>query len=101
MKKFVYTLLALTIGFTSCSKWTETESKAEEFENAALKDLREKRDNAKWLAEAERTVENKRALEAIGLNLLNINKKLGLIPELLEVKCLWCISGMTDLLGNL
>ena len=32
MKKFVYTLLALTIGFTSCSKWTETESKAEDFE---------------------------------------------------------------------
>ena len=31
MKKFVYTLLALTIVFTSSSKWTETESNAEEF----------------------------------------------------------------------
>ncbi|WP_297887900.1 hypothetical protein [uncultured Capnocytophaga sp.] len=75
MKKFVYTLLALTIGFTSCSKWTETESKAEEFENAALKDLREKRDNAKWLAEAERTVENKRALEAYWAQLTEYKQK--------------------------
>ena len=43
MKKFVYTLLALTIGFTSCSKWTETESKAEDFEKAALEDLKEQK----------------------------------------------------------
>ena len=64
MKKFVYTLLALTIGFTSCSKWTETVSKAEDFEKAALEDLKNKRDAAKWLAEAERTQENKKALEA-------------------------------------
>lgn len=64
MKKFVYTLLALTIGFTSCSKWTETESNAEDFEKAALEDLKNKRDGAKWLAEAERTQENKKALEA-------------------------------------
>ena len=64
MKKFVYTLLALTIGFTSCSKWTETVSKAEDFEKAALEDLKNKRDAAKWLAEAERTEENKKALEA-------------------------------------
>ena len=55
MKKFVYTLLALTIGLTSCSKWTETESNAEDFERAALEDLKNKRDAAKWLAEAERT----------------------------------------------
>ena len=88
MKKFVYTLLALTIGFTSCSKWTETESNAEEFEKAALEDLKNKRDGAKWLAEAERTQENKKALEAYWAQLreykqkawLNIGEAGGQVP---------------------
>ena len=75
MKKFVYTLLALTIGFTSCSKWTETESKAEDFEKAALEDLKNKRDAAKWLAEAERTEENKKALEAYWAQLRDYKQK--------------------------
>ena len=75
MKKFVYTLLALTIGFTSCSKWTETESKAEDFEKAALEDLKNKRDAAKWLAEAERTEENKKALEAYWAQLREYKQK--------------------------
>lgn len=75
MKKFVYTLLALTIGFTSCSKWTETESKAEDFEKAALEDLKNKRDAAKWLAEAQRTEENKKALEAYWAQLREYKQK--------------------------
>ena len=75
MKKFVYTLLALTIGFTSCSKWTETESNAEDFEKAALEDLKNKRDGAKWLAEAERTQENKKALEAYWAQLRDYKQK--------------------------
>ena len=75
MKKFVYTLLALTIGFTSCSKWTETESNAEDFEKAALEDLKNKRDGAKWLAEAERTQENKKALEAYWAQLREYKQK--------------------------
>ena len=75
MKKFVYTLLALTIGLTSCSKWTETESNAEDFERAALEDLKNKRDAAKWLAEAERTEENKKALEAYWAQLREYKQK--------------------------
>ena len=75
MKKFVYTLLALTIGFTSCSKWTETESNAEDFEKAALEDLKNKRDGAKWLAEAESTQENKKALEAYWAQLRDYKQK--------------------------
>ena len=103
MKKFVYTLLALTIGFTSCSKWTETESKAEDFEKAALEDLKNKRDAAKWLAEAERTEENKKKLlKPVGAQLRELQtKKHGSIRGQLVVKYLWCISGLTDLLGNL
>ena len=75
MKKFVYTLLALTIGLTSCSKWTETESNAEDFERAALEDLKNKRDTAKWLAEAERTEENKKALETYWAQLREYKQK--------------------------
>ena len=55
MKKIVYTLLILTTVFTSCSKWTETEDNKDDFEKAALENLKEKRDAAKWIAEAERT----------------------------------------------
>ena len=36
----------------------------DDFEKAAIEDLINKRDAAKWVAEAERTVENKKALEA-------------------------------------
>lgn len=64
MKRYIYTFLVLTISFASCSKWTEPESNAEDFENATLPALKENRDNAKWIAEAQRTEENKRALEA-------------------------------------
>ena len=64
MKKIVYTLLILTTVFTSCSKWTETEDNKDDFEKAALENLKEKRDAAKWIAEAERTEENKKALDA-------------------------------------
>ena len=64
MKKIVYTLLILTTVFTSCSKWTETEDNKDDFEKAALENLKEKRDAAKWIAEAERTEENNKALDA-------------------------------------
>ena len=64
MKKFIYMSLLFAAVFTSCSKWTETENNTERFEKAALEDLKEKRDGAKWVAEAARTEENRRALEA-------------------------------------
>ncbi|MDO4880282.1 MAG: hypothetical protein Q3983_03300 [Capnocytophaga sp.] len=64
MKRITYTLLAFAITLGSCSKWTETENNADAFEKSALDELKEKRDNAKWVAEAERTEENKKALEA-------------------------------------
>lgn len=64
MKKFIYMSLLFAAVFTSCSKWTETENNTESFEKAALEDLKEKRDGAKWVAEAARTEENRRALEA-------------------------------------
>ena len=75
MKKIIYTLLALTVTLTACSKWTETESNAEDFERAALEDLKNKRDAAKWLAEAERTEENKKALEAYWAQLREYKQK--------------------------
>ena len=64
MKKYIYTIIAVSALVAACSKWTETESMADDFENAALKDLREKRDNAKFEAEAQRTEENRKALDA-------------------------------------
>ena len=64
MKKFIYMSLLFAAVFTSCSKWTEAENNTERFEKAALEDLKEKRDGAKWVAEAARTEENRRALEA-------------------------------------
>lgn len=64
MKKYLFTLTMASFTLFSCEKWTEMESKAEEFENVALNDLTEKRDKFKWIREAERTEENKQALEA-------------------------------------
>ena len=64
MKKIIYTLLVLSATLTSCSKWTETESKAEEFDNKAFEDLKQKGYANKWVSESERTEENKKALEA-------------------------------------
>lgn len=64
MKKYVIALATIPLMFASCEKWTETESKAEEFEKVALGNLKEVRDQYKWVAEAERSVENKEALEA-------------------------------------
>lgn len=64
MRKLAYSVLCLSL-LASCSKdWTTTESKREEFEKLALEDLKEKRDNFKWVAEAERVKENAEALEA-------------------------------------
>ena len=39
MKKIIYTLLALSVTLTSCSKWTETETMRDDFEKAAIEDL--------------------------------------------------------------
>ena len=75
MKKIIYTLLALSVTLTSCSKWTETETMRDDFEKAAIEDLINKRDAAKWVAEAERTVENKKALEAYWQQLREYKQK--------------------------
>ena len=60
----VFSFRAFTVALTSCSKWTETENNTESFEKSAVEDLKNKRDAAKWIAEAERTEENKKALDA-------------------------------------
>lgn len=75
MKKYIYTIIAVSALVAACSKWTETESMADDFENAALKDLREKRDNAKFEAEAQRTEENRKALDAYWAQLREYKKK--------------------------
>ena len=75
MKKYLFTLTIASFALLSCEKWTETESKAEEFENSSLNDLKEKRDSFKWIAEAERTEENKKALEAYWAQLREYKEK--------------------------
>lgn len=76
MKKYITILAVASIAFTSCNKeWTETESKASEFEEVALSDLKEKRDGFKWIAEAERTEENKKALEVYWAQLREYKEK--------------------------
>ena len=47
----------------------------DDFEKAAIEDLINKRDAAKWVAEAERTVENKKALEAYWQQLREYKQK--------------------------
>ncbi|AWL77487.1 glycoside hydrolase family 18 protein [Capnocytophaga canimorsus] len=62
MKKYILITITL-LSLMACSKWTETESNAEKFEEVALSNLREVRDNFKWQKEAEITNEAKLALE--------------------------------------
>lgn len=75
MKRIIYTLIGVSAILTSCQKWTETENMTEELEKIALEDLRNKRDNAKWEAEAQRTEENKKALEAYWATLREYKQK--------------------------
>lgn len=75
MKRIIYTLIGVSAILTSCQKWTETENMTEELEKIALEDLRNKRDGAKWEAEAQRTEENKKALEAYWAQLRDYKQK--------------------------
>ena len=63
MKRYILIAVASVLA-VSCSKWTETESNAEKFEDVALQNLREVRDNFKWEKEAEISSESQKALEA-------------------------------------
>lgn len=74
MKKVIYTLMFATV-LTGCSKWTEPETNTEEFEKAALKELKENRDSAKWVAEAERTAENIKAQDVYWAQLTEYKKR--------------------------
>ncbi|MDO5608168.1 MAG: hypothetical protein Q4G08_06915 [Capnocytophaga sp.] len=63
MKKYL-TLCVAAATLASCSKdWTEPDNqgRTETFENVALSDLKEKRDQFKWVAEAERIGESELA----------------------------------------
>lgn len=65
-----------SLAFTACSKdWTTPESKADEFEEVALNDLKEKRDNFKWIAEADRIKENEEARLAYFADLRDYKEK--------------------------
>lgn len=63
MKRYI-TIVAASLALVACEKWTEAESNADKFEEVALADLREKRDNAKWQKEAEISAESKEIMEA-------------------------------------
>ena len=101
MKKIIYTLLVISVSLASCSKWTETETMRDDLEKAAIEDLINKRDAAKWVAEDERTIENKKALEAYWAQLREYKQKAWLILVKQEGKYLWYTFGLMDLLGNL
>lgn len=76
MKKYVSLLMIASLAFTACSKdWTTPESKADEFEEVALNDLKEKRDNFKWIAEADRIKENEEARLAYFADLRDYKEK--------------------------
>lgn len=76
MKKNIFISALATLALTACNKeWTETESKAQEFDQLASQDLIEKRDHFKWIAEAERVKENDLALEAYFADLREYKKK--------------------------
>ncbi|GIM50736.1 hypothetical protein [Capnocytophaga stomatis] len=62
MRKYMLMAIA-SLSLVACDKWTETESNAEKFEEIALGNLREVRDNFKWQREAEIVQESKDALE--------------------------------------
>lgn len=63
MKKNIIFLGLSFFTLISCDKWTETESRAEDFEKVALDNLKEVRDQYKWAREAEIVEESKIALE--------------------------------------
>ncbi len=74
--KRVLAITALFALLISCNKeWTETKSKAEEFEELAIKDLIEKRDKFKWEAEAEVIKSSKEALEVYWASLREYKRR--------------------------
>lgn len=75
MKKILYSVVLISLTFSCTKDWTTTQSKAQEFEVLALNDLKEKRDNFKWVAEAERVKENAEALEAYWADLRDYKQK--------------------------
>ena len=75
MKKYI-TFVAMVSALVACNKdWTEPKANIEDFEKSAIEDLKNKRDNAKWIAESERTEENKKALDAYWAQLREYKQK--------------------------
>lgn len=63
MKKYIISLGVISLAFTSCEKWTNSESIRDDFEKVALENLKEVKNEAKWEKEAEIAAESKLALE--------------------------------------
>lgn len=75
MKKIVVTLSIVSLLFTSCDKWKGTESIQDKFEEQALENLKDVKNNAKWQKEAEIASESKVALEEYWAQLREYKKK--------------------------
>lgn len=75
MKKSIIFFSLSFFALTSCDKWTETESKAQDFEAAALDNLKEVRDQYKWTRESEIVEESKIALEEYWKDLTEYKKR--------------------------
>ncbi len=74
-KNLIFLFTASFVVLISCDKWTETESKAQDFEKVALENLKEVRDQYKWAKEAEIAQESKPALEKYWENLREYKAK--------------------------
>ncbi|GIM58458.1 hypothetical protein [Capnocytophaga canimorsus] len=76
MKKHIYVLAATSLMLLGCGKdWTETQSKAKEFEDVAWEDLKENKYKHIWLSEQQRKQENDQALKAYFADLREYKKK--------------------------
>lgn len=64
MKKYIIPFAIASLGLVACEKWTETESMANTFEEVAINNLKEIRDEARWKNEAQLTEDSKASLEA-------------------------------------
>lgn len=79
MKKYSIFLGASLLTLLACNKdWTEPKDKTSEFEKQTLAHLTKERDQFKWVAESERSEENKKALDAYFEQLAEYKSKMWL-----------------------
>ncbi|MFK8298886.1 hypothetical protein ACI76O_10965 [Capnocytophaga cynodegmi] len=74
MKKYI-TIITFSLTLMACEKWTEVESNTNKFENIALSNLKEVRDQYKWQREAEITAESKEVLEVYWAQLRDYKRR--------------------------